>query len=613
MPSSTKSLSLRNDRYHRVLWISAIFASLILGPGEVRATPLYGPTPSGGADSGAVQGGDVPPNQPPSGAVPPSNGPGFNAPNSGGMLSPGSSPAPSPGTLPGQAPGSNQSTTGAPGSANGSQNPQSTAPTFMNSAMPNSSNPFLPNNISPGLLSQPLENAYLLNGVPQLAAPMMSAVYRPFGLTFFQPNPFQVTPQGSVSLTGYFETDTNINFSPNNPEMGSLYSITPAVMYSNFDDYGFLSLMASAGYYGYTTGNIPPYLDETGGVATGTYLGPRIFVGAADYIFNGSTPMMNGQPLAFFNGINSAYGNMADAELGVALTPKITFVEAASDQYFGDEGFGAGFMNLQALMSTLNYMDYSDYLSASYIYQQGLMSDFPSFYSNGATGTAMRRLTPTTSLGVGGNIYYYFYQNLPTLNTIMYAYYGILTHTITRNLTFSAMGGWNAVVFENGENFQAPMWDVNIGYSDAKFGIGVNAGEFMENMNSYGIEMGPEKVKMAMMYMSYSITPKTSFFSSTGYTYYDFLSPGGFSSSNNFFTTPGFATNFFQTLQPNQSYSGTFLEQTDGLSYRPTNWLTTTLMYNLIDFTTNISNTVSNQGVIDNQFIALATFYWNFK
>ncbi len=609
---SAKSHFLRNDKYPRVLQILALFAFLIWGPGEVKGTPLYGPMPPNGAASGAVQGADVPPNQPPSGAVPSSNGPGFNGPASGGMLAPGSSPSPDMGTPPGQAPGANQSPTGAPGSANGPQNIQSNAPTFMNSAMPNSSNPFLPNNISPGLLSQPLENAYLLDGVPQLAAPMMSAVYRPFGLTFFQPNPFQVTPQGSVSLTGDFETDTNIDFSPNHPEMGSLYSITPAVMYSNFDDYGFLSLMASAGYYGYTTGNIAPYIDETGGLTTGTYLGPRVFVGASDYVFNGSTPMMNGQPLAFFNGINSAYGNMADAELGVALTPKITFVEAASDQYFGDEGFGAGFMNLQSLMSTLNYMDYSNYLSASYIYQQGLMSDFPSFYSNGATGTAMRKINATTSLGIGGNIYYYFYQNLPTLNTIMYSYYGIFTHNLTRNTSFSGMGGWNAVVFQNGETFQSPEWDVNLGYSDAKFGIGVNAGEFIENMNSYGIEMGPEKVKMAMMYLSYTITPKTAFFASVGYSEYDFLAPGGFSSPNNVFTG-GYATNYFTTLLPNQSYSGSFLEQTDGLSYRPTNWLTTTLMYNLIDFTTNISNTVSNQSVIDNQFIALATFFWNFK
>ena len=612
MPSIICDNFFLSFKYEKIVLFFFLLFFLMGGFGEVNATPLYGLAPAGSADSGAVSGADVPPNQPPSGAVPPSNGPGFNGPASGGMLAPGSSPSPNMGNSSGQAPGSPPSATATSGTANGSQNPQSTAPTFMNNAMPNSSNPFLPNNISPGLLSQPLENAYLLDGVPQLAAPMMSAVYRPFGLSFFQPNPFQVTPQGSVSLTGDFETDTNINFSPNNPEMGSLYAITPAVMYTNFDDYGFLSLMASAGYYGYTTGNIAPYLDETGGLATGTYLGPRVFVGASDYVFNGSTPMMNGQPMAFFNGINSAYGNMADAELGVALTPKITFVEAASDQYFGDEGFGAGFMNLQSIMSTLNYMDYSNYLSASYIYQQGLMSDFPSFYSNGATGTAMRKLNPTTSLGVGGNIYYYFYQNLPTLNTIMYSYYGILTHNLSRNTSLSAMGGWNAVIFQDGETFQSPEWDINLGYSDAKFGIGINAGEFIENMNSYGIEMGPEKVKMAMMYLSYTITPKTSFFSATGYSEYDFLAPGGFSSANNVFTG-GYATNYFPTLAPNQSYSGSFLEETDGLSYRPTNWLTTTLMYNLIDFTTNISNTVSNQGVIDNQFIAMATFFWNFK
>jgi hypothetical protein len=467
----------------------------------------------------------------------------------------------------------------------------------MNSSMPNSTNPFLPSNISPGLISGPIENAYLLDGVPQMAAPLMSSVYRPFGLTYFQPNPFQVTPQGSVSLTGTFEEQSNINYSPTQPESGALYMITPAVMYSTFDDYGYLSLLADASYFGYDTGNISPYLEENGGFSAGTYLGSRVFVGAQDLVFNGSTPMMNGQPMQFLNGINSSYGNMADAEVGVALSPKVTFVESASDEYFGNQGYGAGFMNLQSVISALNYMDKSNYLNASYSYQQGLFSDFPSFYSNGVSGTAMRRITSATSLGVGGTLSYYFYQNIPSFDTTMYSYYGIFSHALTRRLYLSAMGGWNAVTFENGENFQAPEWDVNLGYSDERLGIGVNVGEFMENANSFGIELGPEKVKEAMAYLSYVMGPKTSLFASVGYTYYDFLAAAPFANS------------FFQTLQPTISYNGTFLEQTDGISYTPYTWMSTSLMYSLIDGTTNIPN----ETIVDNMLIAMVSFFWSFK
>ena len=569
------------------------------GPGTSEATPLYGPAPSNAAGGQPVPGGDFTPPPVPDQAVPSANGPGFNGPNSPGGPGNGSSPSLSPGGgTPGQGPGGAGSAGGgAPGTANGSQPPASTAPTFMSGALPNTSNPFLPNNISPGLISGPLENAYLLNGVPQMAAPLMSAVYRPFGLTYFQPNPFQVTPQGSVSLTGAFGEETNVNFSPTQPEAGGYYMIMPAVMYSTFDDYGYLSLLANASYYGFTTGNISPYLEEVGGLSAGSYLGTRVFVGAQDFVFNGSTPMMNGQPMQFLNGINGSYGNMADAEVGVALTPKVTFVESASDMYYGNEGYGAGFMNLQAVTSALNYMDKVNYLNASYIYQQGLFSDFPSFYANGASGTAMHQINPTTSLGVGGTVFYYFYQGLPGFDTTMYSYYGMFTRSLTRRLFLSAMGGWNAVVFENGQNFQAPEWDVNLGYSDNRFGVGVNVGEFMENANSFGIELGPEKVKEAMGYLSYVISPKTTAFGSVGYTEYDFLAAAPFSNS------------FFQTLSPTISYSGTFIEGTAGVSYLPYTWMTTTLMYNIIDGTTNIPN----ETIVDNIVMAMVTFTWNFK
>lgn len=479
----------------------------------------------------------------------------------------------------------------------------------MNSSMPNSSNPFLPSVVSPGSLSEPLENAYLQSGVPQLAAPLMSVVYRPFGLSFLQPNPFQVVPQGYLSLTGSVESDTNITFSPNNPQAGQLYYIMPAVYYSNFDDYGYISLEGSAAYYGYDTGNIPSYFDYTGGISGGTYLGPRIFVGAQDMYLYGSSPQMNGQPLAFLNGINSYWENMGSAEVGVALTPMVTFVQSASDMYFDDSNFGAGFTNLQSVTDTLNYKDKVDFLTGSYVYQQGLFSIFPGFYSNGAMGTAMRSISPSTSLGAGGNVYYYFYQNLPTLNFMMYSYYGILTHHFTRNLFLSAQGGWNATVFQSGQTFSAPMWDVNLGYSGTRISLGINTGQFMMNDNTYGIEVGPEYTTMAIGYLTYKIGPKTFFTSSGGYTYSSFQAIQGFAS--NFF--PGIQTqpnsSQFVSNPISSSFNGSYIDQTDALFYKPATWIMTSLTYNLIQFSTNLPNS----SVIDNQFIAMVTLYWNFK
>ena len=92
MPSNIYANFLLDFTYKKVFLFFFLGFFLLGGFGEVSATPLYGLAPAGGADSGAVQGADVPPNQPPSGAVPSSNGPGFNGPASGGMLAPGSSP-----------------------------------------------------------------------------------------------------------------------------------------------------------------------------------------------------------------------------------------------------------------------------------------------------------------------------------------------------------------------------------------------------------------------------------------------------------------------------------------------------------------------------------------
>ena len=587
-----------------------LFLWLFHPAGSGQATPLYGPAPTGGVDAGTLPSGGADLPQAPNGAVPSYNGPGLGAPLPGSPGQPGPN---GPSALQG-AQGAAPAASGTPpaggsapsGSSGGSPQPASDAPTFMDSAMPNSANPFLPSVVSPGSLSAPLENAYLQNGVPQLAAPLMSAVYRPFGLTFFQPNPFQVVPQGSVSVTGTLESDTNIDFSPNQPEPGQLYSITPAVMYSNFDDYGYIQLLANASYYGYDTGNIPSYFDEMAGISAGTYLGTRLFVGAQDLYSSGSTPQLNGQPMAFFNGINSYWDNLADAEVGVALTPLVTFVQSASDMYFDDSNYGAGIMNLQTLMDTLNYQDKTDFLSASYLYQQGIFSLFPGFDSNGVMGTAMRSLTPQTSVGVGGNLYYYLYQNLPELNFMMYSYYGILTHHFTRTLFMSAMGGWNATVFQNGQTFPGPLWDVNLGYNGPRLTLGLNGGQFIQNYNSYGVELGPEDTTMALGYLSYILGAKTSLYVSAGYTYYSFQAAQNYSS--NFF--PGVQPTFFapQANASSLSYNGTYINQTDALFYRPTPWLMTSLTYNLIDFSTNLPNST----VIDNQVIAMVTLFWNF-
>lgn len=583
-------------------FILIFFSMILISRGrELEANPLYGPAPTNGVNVGQPPNGGYDLPQAPNQAVPSFNGPGFNGPPNQSSPQNGTGPStsnPSPGPASGQslAPGSLQGQGGA-GSPSGPAQAPSSAPTFMNSTLPNSSNPFLPNNVSPGLVSGPLENAYLQNGVPQLAAPLMSVVYRPIGLPYFQPNPFQVTPQGTVSLTGDFETDTNVNFSPSNPEMGSFYSITPAVMYSNFDDYGYLSLFASASYFQYDTGNIPAYLDEMGGVSLGTYLGTRVFVGAQDFAMSGSTPLMNGQPLAFFNGISPFYENLADAEVGIALTPKLTFVQGASDIYTDYQSFGAGFTNIQSLIDSLNFMDKNYFLSVSYMYQQEFASIFPGFISNGLMGTAMRSLSPTSSIGVGGSFMDFLYQNLPALNFTMYSGYGLFTHKFTRSLSFSAMGGWDMVILQDGQSFQSPMGDLNLGYSDSRLGLGINLGYFMENNNSYGIETGPVNSATALGYLYYRLGAKTTFTSSVGYSYYQFLALAPYSN------------NFFQNLQNNVSYNGSFLEQSDILTYTPLSWLSTSLDYNFIDFTTNIPN----ETIIDNQFIALISFFWNFK
>ncbi len=583
---------------NRILALFMGLVGMFYVQGEAFGGPLYGPPPSGSVPDGMVPGGNYSPPQPPSGSVPSLSGPGFNNNGNAGpsqnSSNPNGGPPPTPTGQGGVTSGPPQFSQG--GNGGGTQTP-SQAPTFMNGAMPNSSDQFLPSVVSPGLLSSPLENSYLQGGVPQLAAPLMSVVYQPFNSNYFQTNPFQVTPQGRFSLTGTFETDTNINYSPSSSQVGSLYTVMPAVYYTNFDDYGYISLLASGSYYSYLSGNVPSYLDEFGGITAGTYLGNKVFVGISDMGFNGSTPQVDGNPMGFLNGINSYYQNLLLGEVSVALTPKLTFIESASDSYYDESSFGAGIMNMQALGSTLKFTNRTTFLSASYNYSQAAFSIFPGFVSNSAQGTAMRSINPRTSIGVGGSASYYLYQNLPSLNMLMDSYYGILTHHLSRHGSFSIQGGWNGVSYYTGQTFQSPMVDFNLGYHDSRLGFGLNGGKFMENYASFGIEMGPEDVYMGLMYLSYNLGEKTSLYSSLGYFYYHFLTPANYASS------------FFQTLVPGVSYTGSNLTQTDGFNYRPLKWLQTSIHYSYLVFTTNIPN----ETIADNQFIVMMTILLPFR
>jgi len=490
---------------------------------------------------------------------------------------------------------------GTSGTGQGTQ-PQPTspsdAPTFMNNSMPNSVNPLDPTATSPGSFSSPLINNYILNGVPAMAAPLMATVYQPFGLTLLQPNPYQVVPQGNFSLTATGEYDTNATFSATNPSPGEIYTITPAIAYSTFDDYGYLSAFGSASYNQYSGGlDIAPYLDEMGGVSAGTYLGNRVFVGLTDFVTRGDTPQDIGSPLTFLNGVDPYLSNTAGAEVGISLTPRITFVQTATDFYFDGSAFSAGIDNIQSLMETLNFNEGRTFLSGTYIYSQGTFSLFPGFTSDGVMGSANRIISRQTTIGVGGNYTAYQYQGDPLANFVMYSEYGTLSHQFTRRLSASAQGGLNAVSFPGGQTFQSPLVDLGLTYAMPNMSIGINVGEYMENMTNYGIELGPEEVKSALGFLYRQLGSKTFLTSSIGYTQYKFLE------------APQVANSYFQTLQPNQNYTGTDIIQTDMITWKTLPWLTTGIMYNMIDFYSNIQTT----SVIDNQFIAMVSLTLPFQ
>jgi len=574
---------------------------LFLHQSAAMADPLYGnPVPGTEAPSQAVP---TPPVGPPQVGNPDNQGSQQDQGTPAPAQSP-ASPAPynplegvpnAPGA-PLVGPGQNGQA-GQNGQGGSSSQPVSDAPTFMNGSLPNTQNPFLPTGVSPGTFTAPLTSLYELQGVPDLAAPLMGQVYRPFGMTLYQPNPFQVAPQGYASLSGTFETDTNIQYSPSNPQVGSFYTVTPAVVYSTLDDYGYLSAMASAAYVQYDTGNIPSYLSETGGLSGGTYLGNRIFVGLSDFANRGEMPEASGSPINFLTGIDPYFANTAGGEVGFALTPKVTFVETAMDYYFDGTSFGAGIMNIQSLGESLNYIDKTTMLSATYTYSQGLFTFYPDFISNGVSGMAMHFLTPTTSAGVGGNYSYYEMNGLPLLNFDMVTAFGLINHIFNHHLTGSIEGGYNVTTFATGQSYPGPLLDLNLVYNSGPLSLALNAGWFEENQMAFGVDAGPEDVKQAIASLYYQISPRTFFTVSGGYGIY------------RFFNAPGFANNFFsQTLQTSQVYSDNSIMQTDGIFWKPNTWLMTGLEYNLVDFTTNLPN----ETIIDNQFIAMVSIYFPF-
>ena len=160
--------------------------------------------------------------------------------------------------------------------------------------------------------------------------------------------------------------------------------------------------------------------------------------------------------------------------------------------------------------------------------------------------------------------------------------------------------GYNVVQFTStGQSYPGPLLDANISYTSGHFSMTANAGWFEMDNVSYGIQTGPETVKQAILAMSYQITPRTTFSTSGGY------------SVAQIFNVPGFSNNYFQTPQTgtaSQSFNYESLNISNDLSWRPNNWLMTSLIYNIIDFSSNLPN----ETITDNQFIAMVSIYFPF-
>ena len=546
--------------------------------GIVMADPLYGVAPLNPNDNpSATENGNVTP--PPPGSPNAPTGP----------------PMPSPVMPQGTQTNPSTPTNGQPG-LNQPEN-SGTPPTFMNGSLPGTQGPMIQNGISPGSNAAPMMDMFQQSGYPALAAPLAAAVYQPFGLNMYQLNPFQVTPMGFFSLTGSAAYATNIDYSSSNPKPGVFYTLSPALGYSTFDQYGFLSAIAEASLYEYTSGNVPSYLDEIGSLSAGTYLGSRVFVGVRDMVVRGSDILQSGgTPLGFLNGINPYIYNIAEAEVGIALTPKITFIQSANDFYYDASSFGAGNSNIQTLGETLNYLAPRYFLTGTYSYSRGNFSIYPDFISNSASGLATHSLSKTTQIGLGGSYAAYNYTGGSSLSFTKGSWYGQFSHQFNSSLSASLQGGWNFTQFGNGQLFQDPLVDLNIEYLLGSASFGINAGEYMINEMNYGVELGPADVLSAMTYFTYKLSPKVHMVVSGGITDYSFFKPGDFSN------------NFFSTLKSNTGYSAQYISQQDGIFYRVRKWLLTGLMYQLIDFSTNIPQ----ETVIDNEFIATVSFQYRF-
>lgn len=524
-----------------------------------------------------------------------------NSSNSGNGNSPAQSsgspvqgtPNESPENAPGS-PSSGSQANGQPGTTQ--QQGTQPAPTFMNGSIPGTEGPMIQNGTAPNNFAAPMAGLFQQAGYPDAAASLASAVYMPFGLSMFNVNPFQIAPAGFVAFTGAATYATNVDYASSNPTPGVFYTISPSAGYSTFDQYGFLSAFAGASLYEYTSGNLPSYLQENGSLSAGTYLGNRVYVGVREMVLRGSDLTQTGTPIGFLNGVSPYLYNILEGEIGIALTPKITFIQTANDFYFDGTSLNAGISNIQSLGETLNYRGMRNYLTGTYSYSQGSFSIFPNFISHGGSALATHSLSETTQLGAGGNYTIYSYAGGSSLSFTKGAAYGQFSHKFTPEFSASFQGGWNEIEFQDGELFQDPLININFQYVSGKGSLGINAGEFMINETNYGVELGPANVMEALAYLYYSMSPKTYLAVSGGITNYEF------------FKAPTFSNNFFQTLTPNGSYSAQYISQRDGVYWRARKWLLTGLAYQLIDFSTN----VPQETVLDNEFIASVTLMFPF-
>lgn len=491
--------------------------------------------------------------------------------------------------------------------------PVSSAPTFMNGILPGTGNAF---NNQEGMVPTGFGGAFMSNmidqGIPAEAAPLLSAVFSPFGMRLIQPNPFMVTPQGLVAFTGSEEFDTNLNDSSNNPEMGFRRELSPSAAYTTFNDTSYISALYSPSWVTYDKADISSELNQLADLQAGSYLGQHVFAGVTDSFMRTDLPT-SGSTLGLLNGRNPFYINTLNAELALAITPTITLVTNASDFYFQSSGGAVvnpdgtistiggsliGFSNVQTLGEDAWYRDGVNALTLSYDYSQGFYSIFPGFHSSTYGLTATRAISPILNLGVKGSYAPYDYGS-QTLNFNQYN--GAFTISDVPN-TYSAYSlevGWNGIQFESGQSFQSPLFDVNAMYSGAVWMVDFNAGQYLRQSFAEGIAMGPLQADSAELFFLYNITPLVYFVSEGSVGVYNYLEGVNFLQGTSLLTGT--------SLTPGSSLVSHFIMESDGLFWRARQWLLTGFEYTL----ENTDSNIPGVGFINNRFIALVSLqYW---